>query len=157
SAIPSEIKDPIVRVWNAYSGLLLHKLHGHTAGISAVIFSADGARLATASDDATARIWNMATPEAKPLILQGHIGRISRIAFSPDGTSLATAGVDATVRVWEASSGRLLYPLTGHTAPISGLTFSPDGMRLATASADATARIWKLASPQAESLSLKGH
>jgi hypothetical protein len=57
-------------------------------------------RLATASDDGTARVWDARTG-AELLALRGHGGRVNGVCFSADGSRLATASDDRTARVWE--------------------------------------------------------
>ena len=62
--------------------------------------------LATASGDATARVWDPATGEHLRT-LTGRAGWVRRagsvrdVAFSPDGRLLATASDDQTARVWD--------------------------------------------------------
>jgi WD40 repeat protein len=75
-----------------------------------VAFSPDGAQLATASDDGTARLWDAATGTAR-LTLKGHTGPVARVAFSPDGAQLATASADGTIRLWDTAAGRCLATL----------------------------------------------
>jgi serine/threonine protein kinase len=116
-------------------------LQGHTDWVLAVAWSPDGQRLATASGDSTARVWD-ATTGTCLRTLQGHTHRVIAVAWSPDGQRLATASWDNTARVWDATTGTCLRTLQGHTMGVNAVAWSPDGQRLATASSDNTARVW---------------
>ncbi|MGF1599741.1 MAG: WD40 repeat domain-containing protein [Acidimicrobiales bacterium] len=127
-------------------------LTGHTSIVSGVAFGStpDGRLLlASASADATVRVWDPATgtPVGQPLT--GHTNYVSGVAFgsTPDGRLLlASASRDHTVRVWDPATGTPVGPpLTGHTSRVSGVAFgsTPDGrLLLASASWDATVRVW---------------
>ena len=130
-------------------------LRGHSGPVNAVAFSPDGKRLATASGDQTAKVWD--AESGKELrTLRGHSSGVDGVAFSPDGKRLATVSYDQTAKVWDAESGQELLTLRGHSKPVSGVAFSPDGKRLATASLDDTAKVWEAESGK-ELLTLRGH
>ena len=113
-------------------------------------FSPDGALLATASNDDTARIWLAKRTGLRRKLevaaLEGHVGPVRAVAFSPDGILLATASDDGTARTWDAATGQHRATLTGHRGTVNAVVFSPDGTLLATASIDDTTRIWDVAS-----------
>ncbi len=123
-------------------------LHGHTDAVWSAVFSPDGKRIATASADGTAKIWD-ATTGKQLLSVQGSSygigsedGFVWYAAFSPDGKLLATAGGDDIARIWDATTGQELFDLSGHQDDVFHIEFSPDGNRLATVSPDGTAKVW---------------
>ena len=131
-------------------------LHGHTDPVWAIAFSPDGARLATASDDGTAIIWDATTGQTL-LSLTTHATRGRHgLAFSPDGTRLITASDNRTATVWNSDTGEEVLTLDGHTDGVSSVAFSPDGSRIATASEDRTAKIWDAVTGE-EVHTLSGH
>jgi len=137
-------------------------LRGHIASVRGVAFSPDGTRIATSSDDKTARIWDGATGKLL-LTLCCHTDIVYFVAFSPDGKRVATGSRDKTAKVWDATTGKELFSLVGHTYTVDGVTFNPDGTRIATASGefgtnspDRTAKIWDAATGK-ELLALTGH
>jgi hypothetical protein len=98
-----------------------------------VCFSPDGARLATASYDRTARLWEARTGQ-ELLALKGHTGSVASVCFGPDGTRLATASGDTTARLWDARAGQ---ELPGRPDwPFRDNPLSPDGHRFALIQGD---------------------
>ena len=108
--------------------------------ITYAAFSPDGARLATASSDTTARVWDGRSGTFL-FELRGHTDAVTSVAFSRRDGLIATASGDATARVWDAN-GQPLSDYRGHRAWLTSVTFSADGRRLATGSADDTAKVW---------------
>jgi WD40 repeat protein len=116
-------------------------LRGHTDEVSAVTFSPDGTRVATASQDSTARIWNARTGSSTDP-LSGHTGALTALAFNQDGSRLATASTDTDLRIWNGRSGEAITVLRGHAGAVNDVTFSADGRWLASAGPLA-AGIWE--------------
>jgi WD40 repeat protein len=127
--------------WRRLCHLERSTLIGHRAGVRAVAWSPDGTRLATASWDGTARVWDPATGR-ELLAVNRHASQVNSVAWSPDGTRLATGCCDGRTRVWDAASGRKLRGLDGHAGRVWSVAWSSDGARLATGSADGTAKAW---------------
>ena len=77
------------------------------AELHSAVFSPDGRRVLTASDDNTARLWEA---ESGKLLatFQGHTDGVYSAVFSPDGRRVLTASGDKTARLWETESGKLL-------------------------------------------------
>jgi tetratricopeptide (TPR) repeat protein len=121
----------------------------HAGPVRAVVFHPDGQRLATASDDKTARVWDAATGRAVLPPLQ-HETRVICAAYSPDGSRLLTACSDTSLaeceaRLWDAKTGRPVARPLRHGDGVLWAAFGADGRLVATASEDRSARIWDAA------------
>jgi serine/threonine protein kinase/WD40 repeat protein len=129
-----------IAVKAAHAGLAF-ELRGHREDVELVAVSPDGTHVATGSDDATARWWNLA--DHTFVELRGHTGPVEAFAMSPDGNYLATAGTDHDVWLWELGSG-MGRRLAGHGDTVRGVAFSPDGTKLASTSQDGTLYVWNV-------------
>lgn len=104
----------------------LSKLQGHSGDVNQVTFSPDGSLLASASDDGTIIIWDVASGSALRT-LRGHTAAVAAVAFSSDGEMLASGGYDRTARLWQVEDGSLLQtvesPFLGYVLAVE---FVPD-------------------------------
>jgi len=82
---------------------LSRAFHGHAAYVNRLNVSADGSRFVTASDDKTARVWNLATGTSQVLV--GHSDEVWGVIFAAGEAEIATLAKDRTLRRWDASTG----------------------------------------------------
>ena len=141
---------------------------GHSAAVQSVAFSADGRRIVTASDDRTARVWDLQTG-GQIAALTEHTAPVRSAVFSPDGLRVVSTQMpqrsgnvtivtsnDSVALLWDALSGRVILRFEGDMVQLYDATFSPDGKRIVTASGDNTARIWDAATGKPIAV-LSGH
>ena len=120
-----------------------------------VAFQPDGKTLASASEDETVRLWDVARARKSAASL-GHQGRVLSVAIAADGKTLASGSRDKTVRLWDVATGKEIRPLDGHSDVVTSVAFAPDGKTLASASWDKTVRLWDVATGK-EIRRLNGH
>jgi len=122
------------------------RIAAHQRDVNSVRWSPDGRWLASASDDASVKLWSL-TNEGCVLHhdLQGHERAVNVVRWSPTGPGteqanlpllLASASLDTTVRVWEPESGQCVYTLSKHIHPVTAIAFNPTGELLASAAHD---------------------
>jgi eukaryotic-like serine/threonine-protein kinase len=125
---------------------------GHTLSILAIDTSPNGKLLASASDDRSVRLWDLATGEPTA-VLQGHSDEVTKVKFSPDGTRVASSGgnSDQTVRLWDVTAGKEVNALV-HKSAVNDVVFAPDGSTLASASGDGVVHLWDTRSGQEKTI-----
>jgi WD40 repeat protein len=114
----------------------------HTAMIRRVAVDAAGRYLVTASEDKTAKVWDLASGRLlntlRPPQDAGNEGRLYALAMSPDGATVAVAGWtgwdwdrSCSIYLFDRATGHLLRRLSGLPSVIFDLTWSADGRFLA--------------------------
>jgi WD40 repeat protein/serine/threonine protein kinase len=125
--------DTSAQIWDAHTYQRLWVL-AHGDVVYGVVYSTDGARLATAANDGRVRIWDAASGGlVRELQHEGTRPRYYIVVFSPDGSRVAAIDASGEVTdVWDVATGALLTSVHHLAAEISSLVFSGDGAWLAT-------------------------
>lgn len=122
-------------------GSCLRTMEGHPDTIWSVVFSPDGAHVASGSGDDTIRIWEIITG-AHLHTFRANSMAVSSVAFSPKGDQIASGSNNNAIQLWDVASGAHLRTLKGHTLRVTSVVFSPDGTFIASGSNDRTVRLW---------------
>jgi len=87
------------------------KFCGHTQPINCVNFSPDSTTIVTASNDKTAKIWDIEMGECIATFDDrvGHTDDVLFAEFSPKGDRLITASSDLSVKIWNLEEEKLIF------------------------------------------------
>ena len=155
--LPKQAMSNLLRA-NQVIGHLRSTLQGHSASVTSVAFSPDGARVVSGSGDNSLRLWDAAIGQPIGEPWQGHGASVYSVAFSPDGARVVSGSGDNTLRLWDAATGQPIgEPWQGHSAWVTSVAFSPDGARVASGSGDNSLRLWDAATGQPIGEPWQGH
>jgi WD40 repeat protein/serine/threonine protein kinase len=130
-------------------------LEAHVDPVTAVAADAAGSLALTAGQDATVRLWELASRRCVAT-LTGHDGGVTAVGIVADGSRGLSGGRDRTVRIWDLRGARPAIVLEGHAETVTSLDLTPDGATAASASIDGTVRLWDLRRAAAAHV-LQGH
>lgn len=120
--------------------------------LSKIALSRNGRRLLTASNDATARVWDSAS--GQELWRFDHVDEalITDAFFAAEERAVVTIGTDCSARAWSAESGRCLIRIANRHNPkvvgwsnlgFDGAWLSRDGATFSTAITGGLVQIWR--------------
>ncbi|MBA0563008.1 hypothetical protein Golob_008020 [Gossypium lobatum] len=141
-----------------YKAVHICRLVGHEGSIFRIVWSSNGAKLVSVSDDRSARIWTIHDHDDRREIvgpvLFGHSARIWDCCISDH--LIVTAGEDCTCRVW-GLDGKQLWVIKEHIGRgIWRCLYDPNSSLLVTAGFDSAIKVHRLHTSVCKTLDLEG-
>lgn len=125
----------------------VRELAGHRDRILTSTVSRDGTLAATASQDKTAIIWDLANGRPRCCLI-GHQEWVRSAQFSSDGRLVATGSYDGTAALWNSQTGERLQVLKGSGGVVWNAAFSPDDRFVVIGDLDGNVVLWDVSSAQ---------
>ena len=134
--------------------LLLQR--GHAAGVSTIVFGADGSRMITGGQDSTVKIWRV-SDRMLLRVLSSHMVGVTGLALSPDGRLLASGDGAGWLRTWDMLRGQELPAEHPHGRGVDRVAFLPDGAHYVSLDLDGRSSLWSTADAGPRVLPLSAH
>ncbi|MGZ3621838.1 MAG: WD40 repeat domain-containing protein [Ktedonobacteraceae bacterium] len=151
--IASGSEDKSVQVWSpnkdksSFFGTLRltprsqFSYKGHSGRVNGLIWSPNGQRIASVSNDKSLQVWDATTGKIF-IIYRNTSAGINGVTWSPNGRFIAACGNDKMVQAWDAITRNNVFTYRGHTGYVMSVAWSPDGKSLASAGVDHTMQVW---------------
>jgi WD40 repeat protein len=136
------------RLWKVPTGEAIGPSLSNERAAKDAVFSADGKRVAVASDDGMVRVWDAASgaPVGEPL---KHRASVNRVRFGRGDELLLTVSGEedapGEVRIWDMATFKQIGVVLPHAALPEAASFSPKGDLVVTSPEDG---ILQLSDPQ---------
>jgi RNA polymerase sigma factor (sigma-70 family) len=155
--VASTGSDNSVRLWEATTGALLHRLE-HPGGLDLFASFLGKGETLVSTQGGKFWVWDVRTGKQlrEVKLLEASLPYLNTAAISLDGKVAALGNYEGTITLWNLATGEPLRKLTGNDKWIGRLSFSPDGKTLAVASTKAdgpekegkTVRLWDVTTGQ---------
>lgn len=123
--------DGTIRIWDPSTGRQQGAtMKGHSKHVNALAWEPyhvqqeDRPRIASASKDFTARIWDVIGSQSD-VVLTGHKSSLTSVKWGGTGL-IYTASQDKTIKIWNPSDGRCTHTLNAHAHWVNHLALSTD-------------------------------
>ena len=141
--------DRSLYLWDLYTGEVLKRFTGHTATVTSVCFTDDGAKAISGSDDKTVRVWDM--KDGKLLsTLTGHEAAVRSVAVMPGGRWAISGSSDRTLRLWDLAAKAEVGAFRKHAGPVVSAAFLSNGTQTISGDRDLGVFPWKIDKSLAE-------
>ncbi len=96
--------DGMIIEWDVDSRKILHKYIGHEGCVNSAVYSPDGQKILSASNDKTIREWKVLTgaqlEQRECIVYKGHSDWVNSAIYNANGNVVLSASNDGTVKKW---------------------------------------------------------
>jgi len=121
--------------------ILERRLSGHANMVWDVLVTQDGRRIVSASNDRTAKVWDVSSG-SELFTLRGHKAYVCSISIASDSHRVATGAMDGEVIVWGLRNAEQLATFN-HGSDDAKVSWRPYADGLITGGADGCLRMWR--------------
>jgi WD40 repeat protein len=123
--------DGKVTVWDIATRRAVRVLD-HTTGVHRMVWSPDGALLASGCLDGVVRVWDGRSGE-ELYALRDLSGQVGSVAWSSDGARLAWSGPEGRIQMWDFAAEPESHTLQSQASGYRSVLWSPDNTWLVSA------------------------
>lgn len=120
-----------LKIWRLDGPRESVEIKAHRDRITGLAISWDGATVATASADATIKLWDTRDLKLIKTLRNDRVG-VGSVVFSRDGKKLVSEAYNNTVRLWDLETEKLLMTSERYANAVTHPAISPDGNTLVT-------------------------
>ncbi|OJJ48949.1 hypothetical protein ASPZODRAFT_149923 [Penicilliopsis zonata CBS 506.65] len=144
-------------VWEWQSESYILKQQGHLDSLNSLVYSPDGQKIITTSDDGKVKVWDVKSGFCIVTFTE-HTSGVTACEFSKKGNVLFTASLDGSVRAWDLIRYRNFRTFTAPSRlSFSSLAVDPSGEVVCAGSPDSfDIHVWSVQTGQLLDL-LTGH
>ena len=114
---------------------------GHSNIINSAIYSPDGQKILSASDDNTIKEWDQETGECLRTF-KGHLSGVTMAIYSPDSQKILSVSKSGIIKEWDRETGACIHTFGPHSGDVTSVIYSSDGQKILSASRDCTIKEW---------------
>lgn len=142
--LASSGEDAVIRIWDISNNECILELKGHSGWIWGLVFSYDGKKLISGSDDGAIIVWDLARGESE--IIEGHDHYVRSVAVDNEGKYIVSGSADRSVKLWDFNSHKLIHSFEGHEGWVWSVKFNSDNSKIISCSEDETVKWWDIES-----------